>query len=173
VNSTQTSAPTAKQVSYAQSLFAARVHNYDPAHASTEYLTSLSMKQVSLYIAALVGRPVKVAVAKAAPAVEVEVPQGRYALVSDGEVKFYQVQRPTEGQWTGRTFVKIQASDDTYPVVGAAATKVLSRIAADVKDASTRYGQEIGSCGVCGRTLTDEASRAYGVGPVCRSKMGW
>jgi uncharacterized protein DUF6011 len=33
-----------------------------------------------------------------------------------------------------------------------------------------RYGQELGECGHCGRTLTDEASRAAGIGPVCASK---
>ncbi|MES2342166.1 MAG: DUF6011 domain-containing protein [Pseudomonadota bacterium] len=28
----------------------------------------------------------------------------------------------------------------------------------------------MGECGRCGRTLTDEASRAAGIGPVCASK---
>jgi hypothetical protein len=37
-----------------------------------------------------------------------------------------------------------------------------------------RYGMLIGKCGVCGRTLTDEESRANGIGPVCaeRGLMG-
>jgi len=33
------------------------------------------------------------------------------------------------------------------------------------------YGTELGECGVCGRTLTDEKSRAYGIGPVCRERF--
>ena len=39
-----------------------------------------------------------------------DVPAGRYALVAeDGVVKFYVVDRPTEGKWAGRTFVSAQA----------------------------------------------------------------
>ena len=30
-----------------------------------------------------------------------------------------------------------------------------------------------GSCGHCGRTLTNEESRARGIGPICAGKMGW
>jgi hypothetical protein len=46
-------------------------------------------------------------------------------------------------------------------------------IAAGPKEAMLRYGQEIGSCGHCGRTLTNDESRAYGIGPVCRKGKGW
>ena len=48
---------------------------------------------------------------------------------------------------------------------------VLQAISAD-PDALARYGQELGECGVCGRELTDEQSRAIGIGPVCREKLG-
>lgn len=34
--------------------------------------------------------------------------------------------------------------------------------------ARERYGREIGRCGICNRTLTDEESRRIGIGPVCR-----
>lgn len=34
------------------------------------------------------------------------------------------------------------------------------------------YGQELGHCGRCGRTLTNEASRYLGIGPECATK-GW
>jgi hypothetical protein len=88
-------------------------------------------------------------------------------------VKFYRVDRPTEGRWAGRTFVKVQASDDLHPVRGTAARAVLEAIAVDPKAAMLRYGLELGHCGKCGRTLTDEDSRAAGIGPVCASKLGW
>lgn len=42
-----------------------------------------------------------------------------------------------------------------------------------VRKAQQSYGQHIGSCGKCGRTLTDEVSRSLGIGPDCRSKAGW
>lgn len=38
----------------------------------------------------------------------------------------------------------------------------------DLKAAQVLFGREIGQCGVCGRSLTDEESRAQGIGPVCR-----
>lgn len=102
-----------------------------------------------------------------------EVPAGYYAIEVDGTVKFYRVDRPTEGRWAGRTFVKVQASDDLHPVRGEGARKVLEAIAVDPKAASLRYGREIGRCGVCNRTLTDETSRANGIGPICADKAGW
>jgi hypothetical protein len=107
-----------------------------------------------------------------------DVPAGRYALVAekDGEptTYFFRVDRPTEGRWKGYTFVKVQAGDDLWPLKDAAKRRnVLAQIAADPQDASIRYGREIGSCGVCGRTLTDEQSRADGIGPICKGKMGW
>lgn len=102
-----------------------------------------------------------------------DVEAGRYAVEDNGTLKFYQVDRPTEGKWAGYTFVKVQASDDTYPVKGHGRRRVLELIAKDPKAAMIRYGKEIGSCGKCGRTLTDEESRRMGIGPICAQKMGW
>lgn len=99
------------------------------------------------------------------------VPAGRYAIEADGVIKFYAVDRPTEGKWAGYTFVKVQASDDLFPVKGQAAKAVLAAIAVDPKAALVRYGHAIGKCGLCGRTLTDEESRAAGIGPVCARKV--
>lgn len=102
-----------------------------------------------------------------------EVAAGRYAVEVEGTLGFYRVDRPTTGNWAGRTFVKVQASDELHPVRGAAVAAVLAKIAVDPQAALLRYGREIGSCGHCNRTLTDEESRAYGVGPVCRKRLGW
>lgn len=110
------------------------------------------------------------------PAVAVEVPAGYYAIDSTGhnDLAFYRIDRPTEGKWAGRVFVKL--------VVGGHADRnvarnqvdgILARIAADgPKAAAERYGRELGHCGRCGRELTDEESRAVGIGPVCRA-MAW
>jgi hypothetical protein len=35
-----------------------------------------------------------------------------------------------------------------------------------------RFGKEIGQCGHCRKQLTDEVSREFGIGPVCRKVMG-
>lgn len=98
------------------------------------------------------------------------VAEGRYAVEEDGVLKFLRV---TEGKarWAGRTFVEIQASDDRYAVRNPARRNaLLAAIAADPEAAATRYGVELGHCYRCGRTLTDETSRALGIGPDCRSK---
>lgn len=104
----------------------------------------------------------------------VEVPAGRYAVELGGRnvVEFFRVDRPTEGKWAGWTFVKQQASDDEWPVKGARKTEVLAAIAIDPQAALLLYGQEIGSCGNCGRTLTDDISREMGIGPDCAAHLG-
>lgn len=108
-----------------------------------------------------------------APAQQHDVPAGRYAVdTEEGHLAFYRVDRPTEGKWAGYTFVKVQASDELHRVRGQAAKAVLAKIAVDPQAAMLRYGQEIGECGHCGRTLTDETSRARGIGPVCAGHMG-
>lgn len=104
-----------------------------------------------------------------------EVPSGRYAVPGeDGVLRFYRVDNVTEGRWAGRTFVKVMASHNEFPVRTMATRRaVLTEIAKDPKAAMLRYGREIGVCGHCGRTLTNEDSRAAGIGPVCAGKMGW
>lgn len=102
-----------------------------------------------------------------------DVPAGWYALEGDdGTLRFYKVDRPSEGRWAGRTFVRQIAGPNEYPVRGAAATEVLGTVAKDPEAAAQRYGQEIGKCGRCGRRLTNDESRAFGIGPECREK-GW
>lgn len=102
------------------------------------------------------------------------IPEGRYAVEMVGVLKFYEVDRPTQGKWAGYTFVSHQVSDDHFPVRGAAAKAVLAAIEeAGPRNAGVRYGHEIGRCSICNRTLTDETSRALGVGPVCAEKVGW
>jgi Family of unknown function (DUF6011) len=92
------------------------------------------------------------------------VPDGRYAIRhEDGVVRFYKVNTPEDGKWKGRTFVEVQASDEFHPVRNHEQRgKILLVIKADPQTAR-----------VCGRTLTDEQSRADGIGPVCKTKMGW
>lgn len=108
-----------------------------------------------------------------APVTAATVPNGLYALEREGAVKFYEVRTPTEGKWAGYTFVDACASDDRWPIKNRdARQEVLSLIADDPEAASIRYGRTIGRCGRCNRTLTDEHSRAAGIGPEC-AKKGW
>ena len=102
-----------------------------------------------------------------------DVPAGRYALDNgNGSVRFYRVDRPTEGRWAGYTFVKVQASDEEFNVKNRQEREsILARIAVDPAASSKLYGIELGVCGVCGRTLTNDESRAAGIGPVCAAKF--
>lgn len=108
-----------------------------------------------------------------------EVHEGRYALDfgadHDGinQIRFYKVDRPTEGRWAGRTFVKRLESDQEVRVSFGETKDVLARIAANEQEAMERFGRETKTCGHCGRRLTNDESRDRGIGPVCAAKMDW
>jgi len=107
---------------------------------------------------------------------------------SEGKTTFLIIDVPADldrykqpSKWAGWAFVKqyiggigegqrlgSQRPGETYS--GQWATLV-DQVLADPKGAVVRFGQELGICGVCQLPLTNEESREYGIGPVCRSKM--
>jgi len=96
------------------------------------------------------------------------VADGRYAVEHEGTLKFYKVKN---GRKAGFVFLDVQASDEWHSIRSPRRIdEILTLIAADELTAARRYGMELGKCSRCGRTLTDETSRAYGIGPDCRSK---
>jgi hypothetical protein len=106
------------------------------------------------------------------PELEATVPAGRYAIRVESGVRFYHVDKPADGRWAGRTFVSRQASDDLFPIRSSKErAEILQKIAMDPMAAMLRYGREIGICGLCGRTLTNDESRKRGIGPVCLAKL--
>lgn len=116
-------------------------------------------------------------VANGLPSAEV-VPAGRYCIETvsadaTNELAFYKVDRPTTGKWAGYVFVRHMIGGDERNVPFAQTKGILARIAEDAKGAAIRYGHEIGECGRCGTRLTNDESRAYGIGPDCRAKLGW
>lgn len=107
-----------------------------------------------------------------------DVIDGYFALESTGknDLVFYRVatnkglHNPAK---KGHRYVQIVIggqSNDTLS--GKRATQVAERLSglspAEQYEAQARFGREIGSCGKCGRHLTDEVSRAYGMGATCR-----
>lgn len=132
-------------------------------------LAPLTFAQASALIDTLKALPCR----KVATAVD--VPAGRYAYVNDeGRTVFVKVDRPTEGQWAGRTFVKLQLSNSYERMPSQFQAAALRAIAGQgVKECALRYGHELGKCGVCGRSLTNEASREAGIGPTCAAGSGW
>lgn len=106
--------------------------------------------------------------ARTAPAPTVAVEDGRYAVEEDGTLRFFKVK---SGNRPGFVFLDIQASDDWHAIRNVTRIRaIVALIAVDPKAAMIRYGHELGECGRCGRTLTDEASRAAGIGPVCAGR---
>lgn len=103
------------------------------------------------------------------------VPAGHYATPSrtgNNDLDFWRVDRPEQGQWAGRVFVKrVIGGHPNTPVRGSERSAALAAIAEYGADkAGTLYGTELGRCSKCNRHLTDETSRELGIGPECRSK---
>ena len=99
-----------------------------------------------------------------------DVKSGRYAIEFSGKLRFFHVSRPDSGRWAGYVFVNEQAGDDLFQVRNAKQRNDILEAIANDDDALARYGQELGVCGICNRTLTDEVSRSIGIGPICRNK---
>jgi len=98
--------------------------------------------------------------------------RGYYALRDgrSGEVQFFVVVRLPE--WTsGRTAVYRQAGDQHYRMVPTLSKIVLDQIAQNPDGSAKLYGDEMGRCSMCNRSLTTEESRAVGIGPVCLKRM--
>jgi hypothetical protein len=57
-----------------------------------------------------------------------------------------------------------------FPVTLDWIKQAVEAIKVDPKGAMRTYGQQIGQCGKCHRPLTDETSRAEGIGPECRKR---
>lgn len=104
-----------------------------------------------------------------AVAATVVVPAGHYAVDGTGtqSIDFFRVtydraQRPRIARIIGG---RPGGASVPYRTWGA----ILDRIqAAGIENAAVRYGATIGRCHVCNRILTDDTSRALGIGPDCR-----
>lgn len=106
-----------------------------------------------------------------------KVPPGRYALPNGAGAtnkhSFYVVERADEGRWAGKTFLKRYKSDDEQNIPVNQAITILTRLAADTQGYMLLFGQLEKHCGHCGRRLTNDVSRARGIGPKCAQNMGW
>jgi hypothetical protein len=183
--------PTEKQVAFLRKLLAERHAGADLALRLRQldaWLPTADKAQASHMIERVQARP-RLAGATAEPTTGrnvyeqakegdlAYVPEGHYATPSRtgaNDLDFWRIDRPTEGRWAGRVFVKrvIGGKADT-PVRGAEAVAALQAITADhPHHAMVLYGQEIGRCGRCNRHLTDDASRQRGLGPECAKVAG-
>ncbi|TIM41768.1 MAG: hypothetical protein E5Y55_24120 [Mesorhizobium sp.] len=81
----------------------------------------------------------------------------------------YVTDKALAGEYVGKIVNgKFEARREAKPDTLA----LLCSIAADPMKAATDYGRSTGECGCCGRELTDPASVATGIGPICAGKWG-
>lgn len=90
---------------------------------------------------------------------------------------------PATGSNAGALYVKSKGGEYLGKVQGGKFKRAFAcdevteaevvRVASDPKEAAIAYGRETGSCACCGRELSDPASVALGIGPICAGKFGW
>lgn len=104
-----------------------------------------------------------------------DVPEGHYAIPSltgNNDLDFFRVDRPTEGGWKGKTYVKrVIGGKPDKNIRFSQYREVLQTILnTGIQESGMMYADKIGRCYRCNRHLTDEESRARGLGPDCASK---
>lgn len=99
------------------------------------------------------------------------IPEGLYAVEVDIDGLIFVKVEHGSGKWDGYTFIRRQVGSDFVRVSRRTADAAQAAIRkAGFKESSIRYGLELGHCGRCGRELTNEDSRAAGIGPHCAKK---
>ena len=91
------------------------------------------------------------------------------------DTSFFKLWIQKEGEDYGKGWsLQLYTSDDTHRVKLAVPTQLamIAKIGQDPLGASALFGHEFKRCGVCGRGLTKDESRARGIGPVCAGNLG-
>jgi hypothetical protein len=108
------------------------------------------------------------------------IPKGRYCVELGANLrKFFKVVPNWKGKlYRGATVISTQHSesfkvalvlwpDGRVQIFNRDIDSCLMMMAADPYTCKIRYGQELGVCCNCGKKLTDDRSRWYGIGPEC------
>jgi len=106
-----------------------------------------------------------------------DVPEGHYAIPSltgNNDLDFFRVDRPDEGTWKGKTYIKrvIGGKPDKNIRFSQYRPVLEAIVAFGIDHSGATYGREIGRCRHCNRHLTDDESRARGSGPDCFAQHG-
>ena len=105
-----------------------------------------------------------------------EIPKGYYAIPFIGldaarnDLTFLAVGMKDNGDRTLRHVVGGHGELDGMSIEWCRRA-VAGLNATSLEVAAATYGQEYSHCGRCGRSLTDDASRARGIGPECATKL--
>lgn len=171
-------AATEAQVKYIQDLLRQLEREPLTFHEVANLSRSAASDEITALLAEVAARPkpTKPTTASASASASFRtIVAGYYAvpsLTGNNDLDFFRVDVPEEGRWAGYRFVKriIGGRSGAFHIAKATQVKALEAIAAEPEKAALRFGQELGRCYRCGRTLTDETSRALGIGPDCRSR---
>ncbi len=119
------------------------------------------------------------------------LPYGRTCAAvenAEGGLTFLLIDRPGEkdhygqpNRWHGWVFVKQQQGPNEVRLGSQRPGEsysgqwptLIDKVLEDPLAAVRRYGLELGVCGVCQLPLTNAESREYGIGPVCRRRLGY
>jgi hypothetical protein len=121
----------------------------------------------------------KTALTPSAPNIVTEVPAGRFAVRgADNTVDFYQIDRPTKGNYAGNVYVMLLIGSPgdfaEQRMSRTASVTILAKIeAAGIEESARLFGEKTKHCGHCMSELSVTRSRASGYGPVCASKHGY
>jgi hypothetical protein len=109
------------------------------------------------------------------------------SLTGNNDLDFWKVDRPKKGKWSGYIFVKRvigghddkQLPSDSKRRISRKDTQKIQRVTQEAAlqaildqgpdESAFLFGKELKYCCECGIHLTDETSRALGIGPVCRT----
>ena len=131
---------------------------------------SKAAKRARRFAEAAAAAPAPAPAAYAAPAARAPHPAwpepGYYAVYFEDRLRFYRV-KEGKGYKAGRFFLDRFKSDELMTIRYNERVAVLDAINADPATAQMRFAKELTRCFCCGRMLTDELSRARGIGPDC------
>jgi hypothetical protein len=107
------------------------------------------------------------------------IPRGSYGVITPdatNQTSFYRlwIGEHEDPTFHGRMSMSQLVGPDKFKLSPQQRGRILRMIADQgPAECATRYGLEIGKCGICGLRLTNDESRRIGIGPVCRANWGW
>lgn len=106
-----------------------------------------------------------------------DVPEGHYAIPSltgNNDLDFFRVDRPTEGEYAGKTYIKrvIGGHPDKNIRFNQFRPVLEAILKFGVDESGLLYGQKIKSCRWCNKSLTQFASRQLSCGETCAGYHG-
>lgn len=132
----------------------------------------------------------KAAAVDVAPTVTVEKIEQAFASAKEKGIKYPRLRldsfvftaAPEGGKNAGALYVK-EGEEYLGKILGGKFLKVRScgaetesrvvAAASDPEAAAVAYGNRVGACSCCGKTLSNKASIDRGIGPICADKYGW